>query len=77
MTEDHGAGRTPSRGSARHWSALLISSAVALTIFILFGHLVSYSLSACRKNNATEIDRQHDSITLVVDGMLKSRSGAT
>ena len=39
--------------------------------------MVSYSLSACRKDNATEIDRQHDSITLVVDGMLKSRSGAT
>ena len=39
--------------------------------------MVSYSLSACRKDNVTDLDRPHDSITLVVDGMLKSRSGAT
>ena len=39
--------------------------------------MISYCLSAGREDDATEIESQRDSITLVVDGMLKSRSGAT
>ncbi len=39
--------------------------------------MISYCLNACRKDLVTNTDHERDSITLVVDGMLKSRSGAT